>query len=199
MRGEISGPGRMRVKPIFQRQAANRFGIRPLGLTMRQQAVWHAGCPIFRNPCMRHKASLTMRGMEQPTEDPPMRTGTALVATLFALTSIPLLGQQSPPDSQSASPAMQQSSPPGAQPEQPAPDNQPSSPAAQPNQPGSQAAQPEQPSSQAASPETSAPAVDMRPVRGFEVVGQGYPPVYTDDSLITIGLRFRIYRIIYTL
>jgi hypothetical protein len=124
---------------------------------------------------------------------------TALVATLFALTSIPLLGQQSPPDSQSASPAMQQSSPPGAQPEQPAPDNQPSSPAAQPNQPGSQAAQPEQPSSQAASPETSAPAVDMRPVRGFEVVGQGYPPVYTDDSLITIGLRFRIYRIIYTL
>ena len=179
MRGEISGPGRMRVKPIFQRQAANRFGIRPLGLTMRQQAVWHAGCLIFRDPCMRHKASLTMRGMEQPTEDPPMRTGTALVATLFALTSIPLLGQQSPPDSQSASPAMQQSSPPGAQPEQPAPDNQPSS--------------------QAASPETSAPAVDMRPVRMFEVVGQGYPPVYTDDSLITIGLRFRIYRIIYTL
>ena len=199
MRGEISGPGRMRVKPIFQRQAANRFGIRPLGLTMRQQAVWHAGCLIFRNPCTRHKASLTMRGMEQPTEDPPMKTGTALVATLFALTSIPLLGQQSPPDSQSASPAMQQSSPPGAQPEQPAPDNQPSSPAAQPNQPGSQAAQPEQPSSQAASPETSAPAVDMGPVRMFEVVGQGYPPVYTDDSLITIGLRFRIYRVIYTL
>src|ERR1019366_3756567 len=154
MRGEISGPGRMRVKPIFQRQAANRFGIRPLGLTMRQQAVWHAGCLIFRNPCTRLKASLTMRGMEQRTEDPPMKTGTALVATLFALTSIPLLGQQSPPDSQSASPAMQQSSPPGAQPEQPAPDNQPSSPAAQ----------PEQSSSQAASPETSAPAVDMRPV-----------------------------------
>ena len=59
-----------------------------------------------------------------------MKTGTALVATLFALTSIPFLGQQSPPDSQSASPAMQQSSPPGAQPEQPAPDNRPSSPAA---------------------------------------------------------------------
>jgi hypothetical protein len=38
-----------------------------------------------------------------------MKTGTALVATLFAMASFPLLAQQSPPGSQPASPATQQS------------------------------------------------------------------------------------------
>jgi hypothetical protein len=94
-------------------------------------------------------------------EDLPMKTGTALVATLFALTSLSLLGQQSPPDSQPSTPATQQNSPPGTQPEQPVPDNQPSTPAEKPN---SSPTERPSPASPASSPETATAAVEMRPV-----------------------------------
>jgi hypothetical protein len=48
-----------------------------------------------------------------------MKTGTALVTTLFALASFPLLAQQPPPANQPNSPATQQN-PPGTSPETPA-------------------------------------------------------------------------------
>jgi hypothetical protein len=93
-----------------------------------------------------------------------MKTGTVLVATLFAITSFPLLAQQAPPATSPDSPATQPSSTPMAQPDNGAPVAQPATPAeAQPASP------PEaQPASTAAAPEASAvpatPAVEMRPV-----------------------------------
>lgn len=117
-----------------------------------------------------------------------MKTGTVLVATLFALTSFPLLARQSPPDSQPTSPTTQQDSPPGAQaqPEQPVPDNQPSSPAERPNNPaeqqGNQATSPE--STQAASPASSASTEDMRPVQAQLVSKLDTQTAKTGDDII---------------
>jgi hypothetical protein len=89
-----------------------------------------------------------------------MKTCTVLVAMMFALTSYPILAQQSPMDTPSNQPATQPQAPPGAQPA-PTPDNTPSSaPAAQPEQ-ASPAATPE---ASAATP--AAPAAALSPVNG---------------------------------
>ena len=84
-----------------------------------------------------------------------MKTGTALVTTLFAMASFPLLAQQSPPGSQPASPATQQNpSPSGMSPQ----------------------------SSQAAAPETS--AAEMSPVSGELVSKLDSKTAKTGDSVV---------------
>lgn len=123
-----------------------------------------------------------------------MKIGPVLVATLFAVTSFPLLARQAPPDSTSASPAMQPSSPPGAQPEQSAPDNQPSaSPAASPSsapgeQPGNSASPATNPDAAAAAPDTAstttaAPA-EMRPVQAQLVNKLDTKTAKTGDDVV---------------
>jgi hypothetical protein len=84
-----------------------------------------------------------------------MKKGTALVTTLFALTSFPLLAQQ------------------------PSPANQPNSPATQQNPPGTESTPPNSP---AASPETS--AVEMSPVNGELVNKLDSKTAKTGDSVV---------------
>jgi len=84
-----------------------------------------------------------------------MKTGTALVTTLFALATFPLLAQQPPPANQPDSPATQQNSP---------------------------ATEPAPPNSPAASPEAS--AVQMSPVNGELVSKLDSKTAKTGDSVV---------------
>jgi len=84
-----------------------------------------------------------------------MKTGAALVTTLFALASFPLLAQQPPPTSQQTNPATQQ--------------NPPATEQASPNNP-------------AASPEAS--AVEMSPVNGELVSKLDSKTAKTGDSVV---------------
>jgi hypothetical protein len=84
-----------------------------------------------------------------------MKTGTALVMTLFALASFPLLAQQSPSADQPNSPATQQN-----------PSN----------------TEPAPPNGQAAGPETS--AVEMSPVNGELVSKLDSKTAKTGDSVV---------------
>ena len=85
-----------------------------------------------------------------------MRSGTALVTTIFALASFPLFAQQPPPA------------------------NQPNSPATQQNTPGSEPARPM--NSPAASPEAS--AAPMSPVKGELVSKLDSKTAKTGDSVV---------------
>ena len=84
-----------------------------------------------------------------------MKSGTALVTTILALASFPLLAQQPPPA------------------------NQPNSPATQQNTPGSEPAQPM--NSPAASPESVVP---MSPVKGELVSKLDSKTAKTGDSVV---------------
>jgi hypothetical protein len=120
-----------------------------------------------------------------------MKTGTVLVAILFAVTSFPLLAQQAPPGSPPNSPATQPGGAPMTQPDNSAPVAQPPSPAqAQPaNPPGTQQASP------ASGPEASAvqatpavvpatPAVAMRPVNAELVSKLDSKTAKTGDEVV---------------
>jgi hypothetical protein len=93
-----------------------------------------------------------------------MKTGTVLVAIMFALTSFPILAQQPPMDNPTNNPAAQPETPPGAQ---PAPTSD--SPAGSPG--GAPGSRPEQPASPEASAGAATPVAEMRPVNG-ELVGK---------------------------
>jgi len=121
-----------------------------------------------------------------------MKTGTVLVAVLFALTSFPILGQQAPMDNPSNNPAAQPSSPPGATASPDSPTSAPNTPSAAPAEPNaSPAAPPEQASpaaSPTATPDTSAaaaaPAVEMRPVNGELVSKLDSKTAKTGDDVV---------------
>ncbi len=122
-----------------------------------------------------------------------MKTGTLLVAALFALTSFPLLGQQSTPDNTPSTPATGQSSP-------SYPQSQPTSPAAQPPSSSPSTPSDTQSASPATSPEAAATpatqAIELRPVHaelvskldtktakaGDELVAQTKSSVKTADG-----------------
>jgi hypothetical protein len=103
-----------------------------------------------------------------------MKSGPVLVATLFALTSFPVLAQQAPSDSSPGAPPAQQNSTPSAQPQQSAPPDTAAPSATPQTTPDNQATPDSQSASPAATSQSSAtaaaPAADMRPVHA-ELVG----------------------------
>jgi hypothetical protein len=120
-----------------------------------------------------------------------MKTGTVLVAVLFALTSFPILGQQAPMDNPSNNPAAQPSSPPAAPASPDSSAGAPTAPpSAAPGEPSASPAPPEQarPAAPAASPEPSAsaatPAVEMRPVNGELVSKLDSKTAKTGDDVV---------------
>ncbi|HEY4382746.1 MAG TPA: hypothetical protein VGN01_20550 [Acidobacteriaceae bacterium] len=94
-----------------------------------------------------------------------MKTGTVLVATLFALTSFPILAQQAPMDNPSNQPTTQpHNSPPGAQ-------QTPGRPAADPAASPATSGEASPAATAETSPTAAAPAVEMRSVNA-ELVGK---------------------------
>jgi hypothetical protein len=108
---------------------------------------------------------------------------TALAATLFAVASFPLLGQQMP----SSSPSDQPTSPTAQQPASPA---ETQSPGQQPNTPASRPETNATPSSSASEPAdtkstaTQVPAADMRPVDGKLVTKLDTKTAKTGDDIV---------------
>jgi hypothetical protein len=121
-----------------------------------------------------------------------MKTATVLVATVFALTSFPFLGQQPPADSSTNSPAQQQAAPPDAQPAQ-SPDAQPTQPPeGMPSAPGApsrrtaspESAPAEAPATEAATTTAQAPLPELHPVQAELVSKLDTKTAKTGDSVV---------------
>jgi hypothetical protein len=107
---------------------------------------------------------------------------TALAASIFAIASFPLLGQQMPaanPSDQPNNPATQQSAPPGTQ----TPGAQPSTPASTPETPASSSAA-DASATTAPTPAAKVPAADMRPVNGKLVNKLDSSTAKTGDDVV---------------